>query len=185
MSTKTSNVRQRIDGTATTYIDCKSGALRIDNYSVLPAVTAFYSNNILFNATGTIKDVSVSQTFENRKNRVPVANNDERSVATIASSDAAAIRLYGQLTHVERVDTTGNNNLPQIAGDKLTELDENSTQISFTMLGDWRISKGRVIPINLPEYGLSGNYLILSAKYSIDDKREEIQLTVRRRNLRS
>ena len=89
--------------------------------------------------------------------------------------------MYGQLTHVERVDTTGNNNLPQIAGDKLTELDENSTQISFTMLGDWRISKGRVIPINLPEYRLSGNYLILSAKHSIDDKREEIQLTVRRR----
>lgn len=179
MSTKTSNVRQRIDGTATTYIDCKSGALRIEDYSVLPAVTAFYSNNIPFNATGTIKDVSVSQTFENRKNRVPVANNDEKSVATISLSDAAAIRLYGQLTHVERVDTNKNNNLPQIARDKLTELNQNNTQISLTMLGDWRISKGHILPINVPEYGLSGNYLILSAKHDINDKREEIKLTIR------
>ena len=168
-------------GIATTYIDCKSGALRIRSYSLLQNLRAFYSNDIPFNATGTIKDVSVSQTFENRKNRILVANNDEKSVATISLSDAAAIRLYGQLTHVERVDTNKNNNLPQIVRDKLIELNQNNTQISLTMLGDWRIAKGVVIPINVPEYGLSGNYLILSAKHSIDDKREEIQLTVRRR----
>lgn len=185
MSTKTSNVRQRIDGTATTYIDCKSGALRIEDYSVLPAVTAFYSNNIPFNAGGSLKDVSVSQNFESRRNRVIVTDNTERILRRVVRQNAASIATYGLLTHVERVDTNKNNNLPQIARDKLIELNQNNTQISLTMLGDWRISKGRVIPINLPEYGLSGNYLILSAKHSIDDKREEIQLTVRRRNLRS
>ena len=45
-----------------------------------------------------------------------------------------------------------------------------------TMLGDYRVGKGKLIPLQINDYGLTGDYLIKSAKHNIDNKKELINL---------
>ena len=52
----------------------------------------------------------------------------------------------------------------------------------MSIIGDYRAGKGKIIPVNLEEYNLIDNFLILSAKHKIYDNREEIELSLKRYN---
>ena len=42
------------------------------------------------------------------------------------------------------------------------------------MLGDYRVAKGIILNLDVPEYDLLGNYLIISVKHNIDNNKELI-----------
>ena len=51
----------------------------------------------------------------------------------------------------------------------------------LSIIGDYRAGKGKIIPVNLEEYGLIDSFLILSANHKIYDNREEVELSLKRR----
>ena len=50
------------------------------------------------------------------------------------------------------------------------------------MLGDYRISKGKILDMNVPEYALNGTYLIKSASHTIDKTKEKIKVSIEKRD---
>ena len=79
---------------------------------------------------------------------------------------------------VETVDTNKNNNLKQLAHDKLNELNKVNEERSLELLGDYRISKGKLIDFTNSDYGLSGIYLVTSATHEIDRQKELVKVSI-------
>lgn len=47
------------------------------------------------------------------------------------------------------------------------------------MLGDEQMRKGTIIPLNIPQYSLTGTYLITSASHTIDAQNENVDISIR------
>ena len=81
------------------------------------------------------------------------------------------------LTTIETVDTNKNNNLSKLAETKLNELNKIIETYSVNkILGDYRIGKGKLIPLLINDYNLIGDFLIKSATHNIDNKKELVNL---------
>ena len=81
-----------------------------------------------------------------------------------------------------KVDTNKNNNLKQLAQDKLNELNKINEERSLSLLGDYRISKGKLIDFTNTYYGLSGVYLVTSASHTIDNQKELVKVSIQKLN---
>ena len=53
---------------------------------------------------------------------------------------------------------------------KLNELNKATTTMSLSMLADYRVAKGKLIELDVKEYGLKGLYLITQCKHTIKNK---------------
>ncbi len=71
--------------------------------------------------------------------------------------------------------------LKQYVKNKLKELNKITEEINLTMLGDYRISKGKIIDVNISEYALNGTYLITSAEHSISSNKEVVRISIEKR----
>ena len=67
-----------------------------------------------------------------------------------------------------------------MAEDKLAELNRVEESISLSILGDYRAGKGKIIPVNLEEYSLTGKFLIKTAAHKIYENREEVDISIQR-----
>ena len=84
------------------------------------------------------------------------------------------------MASVESVDTKKTNNLNLLAQEKLEELNRPQEDINLTLLGDYRVGKGKIINLNIEEYKLEGLYLIKSANHKIDKEKDEIDISIER-----
>lgn len=161
------------------YIDCKRGMLNILKYQLEPNLSSLIANHIQVNSHDSIADVRTTKSILELKNRVIYSNNDAKSVYQVKEENVNSIATYGLLTTIETIDTNKNNNLKQLAKTKLNELDKITETYSIDkILGDYRIGKGKLIPLNIPIYNLVGNYLIKSATHNIDSKKELINVDI-------
>lgn len=160
------------------YIDCKNGLFNIRQYSVESDLTSIIGNGFLVKSDKTYSNVSVKQSIQELKNRVIYSDNNEKSLLRVTQEDINSISKYGLLTEIETVDTNKNNNLKKLAQDKLEELNRITEERSLELLGDYRISKGKLIDFNNTDYGLQDTYLITSAKHNIDNEKEVVSVSI-------
>lgn len=78
------------------------------------------------------------------------------------------------------MDTKKTNNLNLLAQKKLEESNRQQEDISLTLLGDYRLGKGKIINLKVEEYKLEGLYLIKSANHKIDKDKDEIDITIKK-----
>lgn len=162
-------------GNKNIFIDCKLGNLDILTYQKKTDLSAVIANNIRVNSYSTIAEVETQKSIQGLKNKVIYSNNDEKSVFQVEQHNQDSINTYGLLTSVETIDTNKNNNLLQLAQNKVDELNNPKETYSIKkMLGDYRVAKGIILDLDLPEYDLLGNYLIISVKHNIDNNKELI-----------
>ena len=162
------------------YIDCKSEQLNILRYQIERNLSALITEIMSVPSDNTYSNISVKDSVENLKNRVIYTNNDEKSTYNVTRDNPASISTYGLLSTVETVDTSKSNNLGLLAQTKLDELNKIETEIGLTLLGDYRISKGKILDMFVPEYGLNGTYLIKSANHTMDKNKEVIKISIER-----
>lgn len=164
------------------YIDCKLGKLNILEYKLEENLCAIISNGILIDSHRTINNINIKHSIQELKNKVIIVDNNEKSLRTISKQNDNSIATYGLLTSVESVDTKKTNNLNLLAQKKLEELNRQQEDISLTLLGDYRISKGKIINLKIEEYKLDGLYLIKSANHKIDKEKDEIDIVIKKFN---
>lgn len=164
------------------YIDCKLGKLEILKYEPEENLSSKIENGILINSLDTINNINIKHSIQELKNKVIIVDNNEKSVKTIFKQNDNSIKTYGLLTSVESVDTKKTNNLSLLASTKLEELNRTKEDISLTLLGDYRIGKGKMIKLKVDEYNLDGFYLIKSANHKINKDKDEIDIIVEKFN---
>lgn len=163
------------------YIDCKNGVFNIRQYQVERNLNALVGNGYLISSDKTYSNVETKKSFQNLKNRVLISDNKEKNVRYKYDKDNASINTYGLLTEVVTVDSSKKVNYQQLATENLKELNRVKEEISLSLLGDYRISKGKLIDFTINDYGLNGVYLVKSATHTIDDK-EIISVSLEKRN---
>lgn len=62
----------------------------------------------------------------------------------------------------------------------MQELNRVEESISLSILGDYRAGKGKIIPIELKEYNLTGKFLIKTASHKIYENREEVDISIQK-----
>lgn len=167
-------------GISDAYIDCKKG-FNIFEYQVEQNLTALITDILSVPSANTYKDISVKQSIEELKNRVVITDNDAKSLYKLQLSSFESIATYGLLTSVESIDTNKTNDLKQYVKNKLKELNKITEEINLTMLGDYRISKGKIIDVNVSEYALNGTYLVTSAEHTISSNKEVVRISIEKR----
>lgn len=144
----------------------------------LKCLRAIIGNGFLVKSDNTYSNVSVKQSIQELKNRVRYSNNNEKSVDFVEKASPESMAIYGTLTQVETIDTNKNNNLSKLAESKLDELNKIKEERSLEMLGDYRISKGKLIDFTNSDYDLSGTYLVTSASHTIDNQKEVVKVSI-------
>ncbi|MCD8025090.1 MAG: hypothetical protein LUE64_06100 [Candidatus Gastranaerophilales bacterium] len=159
------------------YSTCAKGKFEILSYETIEDLTG-YVGIFSMQSQKTISSPSIKVSMQDLKNRVIIADSSDKKLTRITVSDSESISKYGLLQDVETLDTTKANNLSKIASNKLTELNKLSKSISMTMLGDYRMHKGVIMPIECDEFGFKGNFLITSSKHTIDGQKELVSVAV-------
>lgn len=160
------------------YIDCKNGRLNIFEYQIEQNLTALIGNNFLIRSDNTYSNCSVKKSIQELKNRVIYADNNEKSLKQVIVADNNSISTYGLLTIIETIDTNKQNNLKELAKRKLAELNKIKTEISKTLIADYRVSKGKLIDFKNNKYGINGIYLIKTASHNITTEAETVNITI-------
>jgi len=162
------------------YFTCAKGRFDILSYETK---TDLIGSDSVFSAKSekTINAPSIKVSMQDLKNRVIIADNSDKNRKRVTVSNSTSISKYGLLQDVETVDTSKTNNLSKIASEKLKELNKLSKTISMTMLGDYRMHKGVIMPIDCDLYGIKGNFLITQSKHSITGEIEKVSVTLEMR----
>lgn len=162
------------------YFTCAKGLFEVLKYETISDLTG---NNSVFSALSekTINAPSIKVSMQELKNRVIVADNSDKNRKRVTVSDSESINKYGLLQEVETIDTSKTNNLTKIAQDKLKSLNKLSKTISLSMLGDYRMHKGVIMPIDCEMYGIKGNFLIVNSSHSINGQSEVVSVTLEMR----
>ena len=162
------------------YFTCAKGLFEVLKYETISDLTG---NNSVFSALSekTINAPSIKVSMQELKNRVIVADNSDKNRKRVTVSDSESINKYGLLQEVETIDTSKTNNLTKIAQDKLKSLNKLSKTISLSMLGDYRMHKGIIMPIDCEMYGIKGNFLIVNSSHSINGQSEVVSVTLEMR----
>lgn len=164
------------------YIDCKNGKLNISQYSVEQNLTALIGNGFMVASDRTYNNCSVKKSVKDLKNRIIYSDNNEKSVKRVSVSNGDSVSTYGLLTAIETVDTNKNNNLKSLANAKLNELNKVKTEISKSLIADYRVSKGKLIDFTNTDYGLNGIYLVKTADHEITATAETVKVSIEKRD---
>ena len=165
-------------GLKDTYIDCKNGNLNIRQYKEEQYLSAIIANNISVSSHDTINNVRVTKSIQDMKNSIYYTDNNEKSVYKVVSENKASISQFGLLRTVEKIDTNKKNNLKKLADEKLAELNKIKETYEGEMLGDYRVQKGKIIKLNIPQYNMTDTYLLRSVKHNIDSHKELISYSL-------
>lgn len=160
------------------YIDCKDGKFNIRKYEIEQNLTALIGNNFMLSSNNTYSKCSVKQSIQELKNRVIYTDNDEKSLKRVEAKKQDSILTYGLLTTIETVDTNKNNNLKQLAENKVNELNVVKEDITLSLLADHRVSKGKLIDFTNSDYGLSGVYLVKTATHELTATGEIVSVSI-------
>lgn len=164
------------------YIDVRNGKFNIYSFTLNKELKGYMSEIFSIDSANTIHSPSIKTSMAELKNRVILANGNEKSLKIVSAKDKESAQKYGLLTYVEDIDTNNHNNLIKLASAKLKELNTISTTISLTMLGNHKMRKGIILPINAEELGLNGKFLIKSSSHDISSGKEIVTVDLIKRN---
>lgn len=163
------------------YFTCARGKFEVLPYKKVNNLTGEMGSMFAIASEGTINAPSIKVSMQDLRNRVLIADNTDKVKKIIKAEDSSSIKKYGLLQEVETVDTAKTNNLARIASNRLKELNKLSKTISMTMLGDYRMHKGVIMPIDCAKFGIKGDFLIKSSRHLISGIREDVAVTLEMR----
>ena len=127
-------------------------------------------NNPEFPVTATVSVLSRSRSIEEMKNNVLVVADGEESVKVYTqAADKNSTARYGQLTEVVTLDQKNASQARNIAANTLMQLNRVGETVSCELLGHDDIRAGRVLELDEPVTGTTGNYLIKSANHTVNN----------------
>ncbi|MDN4093579.1 hypothetical protein QYF48_12210 [Brevibacillus agri] len=114
----------------------------------------------------SISNPNRTRSIENMKNQIKIIS-DDKVVATVKND--SLIDLYGLLTETHSIDATEIANARSIASNLLEELGKVFEEGSLQMLGDENVRAGRLINIEEPITGMTGQYLIKNVNHTLSN----------------
>lgn len=163
------------------YSSCARGKFEILPYETITDLKGYMAEIFSISSEKTIFNPTIAVSFQDLRNRVVIADSSDKSNKRVSVEDATSIQNYGLLQEVETVDTSKTNNLTQLAQNKLKELNKLSKTIDVSMIGDYRMHKGVIMPINDEKFGIKGSFLIKSSRHSINGSQEIVSVSLEMR----
>lgn len=164
------------------YYTCAKGKFEILPYSTVVDLSGEMGTIFSISSEKTIHQPTIHVSIQELRNRVVVTDNaSDKMSKQVKAEDTESISKYGLLQEVETVDTSTTNNLSKIASDKLKELNKISKTINVSMLGDYRMHKGVIMPIDCEKFGIKGSFLITSSKHTISGTSETVSVSLEMR----
>lgn len=161
------------------YFTCSNGSFNVKKYELNEDLQGVVNDIMAIKSTDTLMSPSISVSMADLKNQVIVTDNSSEKISKLIKvNDSGSISKYGLLQHVESVDTDKANNLNGVAKNKLVELNKLTTSIDLTMLGNYQMHKGVIMPITNEELSLSGDFLIKSSRHRVDSVKEVVQVSL-------
>lgn len=110
------------------------------------------------------------RSIENMRNSIEIIADSEKSSKIIASAkDSSNIKKYGLLQESQTIDEKELSKAKNVANKLLKELNRIQESGSVSLLGNYNARAGRLITLNEPITGLSGDYFIISAQHTISN----------------
>lgn len=163
------------------YSTCARGKFEILPYETLSDLKGYMADIFSISSEKTIFNPTISVSCQDLRNRVVIADSSDKNHKRVTVSSSESIQKYGLLQDVETVDTSKTNNLKQLAENKLKELNKTSKMIDVSMIGDYRMHKGVIMPINDEKFGIKGSFLIKSSRHSINGNDEIVSVSLEMR----
>lgn len=161
------------------YMTSSSGKFNIKKYEVIEDLSAYIAKTYTMLSQNLIQNPNVTVSMEDLRNQIVVVDSSSDKISKrLTVRDNESIKKYGLLQHVEEVDKDNKNKYSTIAQNKLKELNQLTTTLSLTMLGDYRMRKGVIMPINNELFDIQGNFLIKSSRHSISDTKELVTVNL-------
>lgn len=161
------------------YMTSSNGKFNIKKYEVIEDLSAYISKTYTMLSQYAIQNQNMTVSMEDLKNQIVVVDSSSDKISKkITVKDDKSIKKYGLLQYVEEVDKDNKNNYRKIGQSKLAELNKLTTSLSMTTLGDYRMRKGVIIPINNKLFDIKGDFLIKSSRHSISDTKELVTVNL-------
>lgn len=104
------------------------------------------------------------------KNRIEIVSADEKTTKVLGQAeDAANIAKYGLLTQSQTIDEKEISKAKAVANNLLKELNRLKEEGGVSLVGDYRARAGRLIALEEPITGLTGEFLIKSAQHTYNN----------------
>lgn len=167
------------------YYDCMNGYVNLNHYVENDNLRGVIANLHTIKSTNTISSFNISSSMENMKTRVQIFKKlDDKNVkpprcyTTPYEENKTNIDKYGILNHIEEVEATTDEEYIKIANRKLEELNKVADTLSLSLLGDYQMHRGIIIPLKRENLGLDNKYLIKSSNHTISDSKETVNITI-------
>jgi len=162
-------------------LEMRAGKLYIEKYTDL-IVSATYqpaANLAKFDVTKAIGDISSSRSIQDMKNSIIITSSDEKSSRVYAEvKDDTNIKRYGLLQDVQSVEDKDISQAMNIAKNQLKLLNKITEDTSIELLGNDQVRAGRILVIDEPVTGLSGQYLVKECTHTLDNSIHTMKLNV-------
>ena len=161
------------------YMTSSTGKFNIKKYEVIEDLSAYIAKTYTMLSQNLMQNPNRTVSMQDLKNQIVVVDSaSDKITKKITVRDSQSIAKYGLLQHVEEVDKDNKNKYSTIAQNKLKELNRLTTTLSMTMLGDYRMRKGVIMPINNELFDIQGDFLIKSSRHSISDTKELVTVNL-------
>lgn len=179
------------------YFDCKTGKLIFDRYKdTSEELKGYIANVSTLKSFDYIQDFNISSSIEEMKNSVQIYVNDtdnNTSKNTNKKGDKEEtlpdkvyelksnenIEKYGLLNHIEETDKEKNTAVyKQKARDLLLSLNKETENITIKVLGDYKLQKGLLVPLEVTKLNLKAYYAINNSEHTIEGTTERVRLEI-------
>lgn len=166
------------------YFECPNMELKVSKYKTLDDLKINVGNMLAIGLKDSIGGVNISSSMQDLKNQILIIDNQEKSTKTLIQvGDKDLINKFGVLQEVEEFDDSSKLSHFDFANTMLRDLSKVKNTISLDIIGDDRIKKGVIIPINNKELKLDGNYLVQSSEHTISSTAHKIKVNLKKKEV--
>lgn len=156
-------------------MEMRQGKLYIEKQDdlVIRATFKLAENIQAYDITNTISNPSRKRTIEDMKNNIKIISDDK---VLAEKKDENLIKQYGILQEIKAIDQKDTAKARNIAQNMLKELGKVFEENSVEMIGNDQVRAGRIIEIEEPITGMSGQYLIKDVNHTIKNGIHRMQV---------
>ncbi|WP_432662444.1 hypothetical protein R9X47_18125 [Wukongibacter baidiensis] len=156
-------------------MEMRQGKLYIEKQEDLVIKASFkLAENIQpYDITSAISSPSRKRTIEDMKNSIKIVFDDK---VLAEKKDDNLISKYGVLQEIRAIDENDTAKARNVAQNMLKELGKIFEENSVEMIGNDKVRAGRIIEIEEPVTGMSGQYLIKDVTHTIKNGIHRMQV---------
>lgn len=127
-------------------------------------------------------DFSIERSMEEMYNSVIVSSNSESDAGILAQvQDDNSIQTFGMMTKVLTVDEQNESQARNTANNYLANFNATKKEMTFGILdvyGCENLRANRKLNVQIPKYGISGDYRVKSAQHTLSNNSHKISVTI-------